>query len=215
MKSVISIFMFIFRLAVASVAFVVAWLVSWLAFGVSFFISVLSGFVALLITFFGLKWMFARKELKNSGLSRSEYKYIKDHLQEGKAKISRLQKVMFSVGNVITIKQNYDVIKVAKKIQAIVEDDPKRFYKAESFYYSHLDSMVELTEKYAFLTKQSVKTGEIQDSLKDTRITIAEMAQTIEKDLTNLLANDVDTLKVEIDIAKQSIEKNKDPNVKS
>lgn len=215
MKSIISLFMFIFRLGVALLAFVVAWLVSWLAFGVAFFISVMSGFAALLITFFGLKWLFASKELKNSGLSRSEFKYIKTHLQEGKEKISRLQKVMFSVGNVITIKQNYDVIKVAKKIQSIVEDEPKRFYKAEPFYYSHLDSMVELTERYAFLTKQPVKTGEIQDSLKETRITITEMAQTIEQDLTNLLANDVDTLKVEIDIAKQSIDKNKNPNVKS
>lgn len=75
--------------------------------------------------------------------------------------------------------------------------------------------MVELTERYAFLTKQPIKTGEIKDSLKETRVTIAEMADTIEQDLFNLLANDVDTLKVEIDIAKQSIDKNKDPNVKS
>lgn len=31
------------------------------------------------------------------------------------------------------------------------------FYEAEDFFFSHLDSLVELTEKYAFLEKQPVK----------------------------------------------------------
>lgn len=210
-----SIFMFIFRFGIGVTAFVIAWLVSWLAFNVDFGASLLSGLVAGLLTFFGLKWLFSNKTLKNSSLNRSEYKYIQEHLREGKLKINRLQKVMFSVGNVITIKQNYDVIRVAKRIHTIVENEPKRFYQAEQFYYSHLDSIVELTERYAFLTKQPVKTKEIQESLRETRITISSMAETIEQDLYKLLADDVDTLRVEIDVAKQSINKNKDPNVKS
>ncbi|MEH6944696.1 5-bromo-4-chloroindolyl phosphate hydrolysis family protein [Bacillus sp. JJ722] len=215
MKSILSMFLFIFRLGTGAAAFAIASLISWLVIDASFSISIVSGIVAFFVTFFGMKWMFASRLLKNSGLSRREYKYIQEHLREGKVKISRLQRVMFSVGSVITIKQNYDVIKVAKKIQSIVESDPKRFYEAEQFYYSHLDSMVELTEKYAFLTKQQVKTGEIQDSLRETRVTISSMADTINQDLSNLLASDVDTLRLEIDVAKQSIEKNKDPNVKS
>ena len=117
---------------------------------------------------------------------------------------------MFSVGNVLTIKQNYDVLKVAKRIQKIVEDEPKRFYDVEEFYYSHLDSIVELTEKYAFLTKQPVKSKEIQLSLSDTRHTISSMSKTIEQDLSNLLANDMETLQMELDYAKQTIERKKD-----
>lgn len=214
MKPVISAALFIFRLCAGTAAFILSWLISWLAFDVSFGFSVLSGVAASFITFFGLKWAFSSRTLKNSGLSRREYRYIQEHLQEGKGKINRLQKIMFSVGNVITIKQNYDVIKVARKIQSIVENDPKRFYKAEQFYYSHLDSIVELTERYAFLTKQPVKTREMQESLSDTRITITSMAETIEQDLYKLLADDVDTLKMEIDVAKQSIDKNNDTRTK-
>ncbi|WP_042349206.1 5-bromo-4-chloroindolyl phosphate hydrolysis family protein [Bacillus massiliigorillae] len=215
MKSILSIFLFIFRLGIGAAAFAIASLISWLVINTSFSIAILSGIVAFFVTFFGLKWMVSSRQLKNSGLSRREYKYIQEHLREGKVKITRLQRVMFSVGSVMTIKQNYDVIKVAKKLHSIVENDPKRFYEAEQFYYSHLDSMVELTEKYAFLTKQPVKTTEIQNSLRDTRITISSMAETINEDLSNLLASDVDTLRLEIDVAKQAIEKNKDPNVKS
>lgn len=214
MKSILSIFMFIFRLGVGAIAFTITGLITWFGLDASFTVAMLSSMIAFLVTFFGLQGVISSKQLKASGLSRREYKYIQEHLREGKLKISRLQKVMFSVGSVITIKQNYDVIRVAKKIQSIVESDPKRFYEAESFYYSHLDSMVELTEKYAFLTKQQVKTKEMQDSLRETRITISSMADTINQDLSQLLSSDVDTLRLEIDVAKQSIEKNKDKHIK-
>ncbi|MFS0782616.1 5-bromo-4-chloroindolyl phosphate hydrolysis family protein [Bacillus sp. 1P06AnD] len=215
MKPIVSIFLFIFRLGVGVLSFGIAFFICLLAFDVDFFYSLLSGIGAAFITFFGLKWIFARKTVKNSGLSRREYKYIEEHLVEAKGKISRLQKVMFSVGNVFTIKQNYDVIRVAKKIQSIVENEPKRFYEAEAFYYSHLDSLVELTEKYVFLTKQPVKTAEIQESLRDTRITISSMSETVEQDLFKLLSSDVESLALELDVAKQSIEKNKDEDLKS
>lgn len=210
MKPVISAALFLFRLGVGTTAFLLTWLITWLAYGVPFGGSILSGVAAALITFFGLKWTFDNKAIRSTGLTRSEYKYIMDHLTEGKQKIKRLQKVMFSVGNVFTIKQNYDVLKVAKRIQSIVEQEPKRFYEVEQFYYAHLDSMVELTEKYAFLTKQPVKTPEIRTSLGETRVTIASMAEAIEKDLYQLLADDINTLNFEIDVAKQSINKNKD-----
>ncbi|MGN1402267.1 MAG: 5-bromo-4-chloroindolyl phosphate hydrolysis family protein [Bacillus sp. (in: firmicutes)] len=209
MKSVISVALFLFQLLAGVAAFLLAVLVSWLAFGVPFGFSMLSGLAAGLLTFFGLKWGFSNKNIKKSGLSRREYRYIQEQINEAKLKVGRLQKVMFSVGNVFTIKQNYDVIKVAKKIQSIVENEPRRFYEVEPFYYSHLDSMVELTEKYAFLTKQPVKTKEIQSSLNDTRQTISSMAETIGKDLSKLLANDIDSLRIELDVAKQSIDKNK------
>lgn len=210
MKYVVTAFMFMFRTAVALLTWVLTWVACWLGFGVPFLTSMWAGLAAALLTFFGLQWMFNRKVLQDSGLSRREYKYIQEHLKEAKIKINRLQKVMFSVGNVMTIKQNYDVLRVAKKLQSIVENEPRRFYEAEPFYYSHLDSIVELTEKYAFLTKQPVKTKEIQASLNETRATISEMVEMIEQDLFRLLSNDMDELRVELDVAKQNIDKNKD-----
>lgn len=210
MKYVVTAFMFMFRTAVSLLTWVLTWFICWLGFGVPFLTSMWAGLAAALITFFGLQWMFNRKVLQDSGLSRREYKYIQEHLKEAKIKLNRLQKVMFSVGNVMTIKQNYDVLRVAKKLQSIVENEPRRFYEAEQFYYSHLDSIVELTEKYAFLTKQPVKTKEIQDSLNETRATISEMVEMIEQDLFRLLSNDMDELRVELDVAKQNIDKNKD-----
>ena len=41
------------------------------------------------------------------------------------------------------------------------------------------------------------------------------MADTIRQDLYKILNEDIDDLRVELDVAKNSIEKNKDPNAKS
>ena len=213
MKYIVTAFLFIFRLTIALLTWGLTWLLCFLAFGIPFFTSMWAGLAAAAVTFFGLKWGFDRKVLQESGLSRREYKYIQEQIKEAKVKIGRLQKVMFSVGNVMTIKQNFDVLKVAKKIQGIVESEPRRFYEAEQFYYSHLDSIVELTEKYAFLTKQPVKTKEIQDSLHETRATISEIVDLIEHDLFKILNSDMDELRIELDVAKQNIDKNK--NLKS
>ncbi|MGM9929775.1 MAG: 5-bromo-4-chloroindolyl phosphate hydrolysis family protein [Bacillus sp. (in: firmicutes)] len=210
MKYAIAAFVFILNSIVAVLTCTLTLLICWLGFGISFITSIWAGIGAGILAFIGLKWSYNRKVLKESGLSRREFKYIQEHLKEAKGKIGRLQKVMFSVGNVMTIKQNYDVLRVAKKIQSIVENEPRRFYDAEPFYYVHLDSLVELTEKYAFLTKQPVKTKEMRDSLNETRVTLTEMVEMVEQDLFAMLNDDVNDLRVELDIAKQSIDKNKE-----
>ncbi|MGN1387657.1 MAG: 5-bromo-4-chloroindolyl phosphate hydrolysis family protein [Bacillus sp. (in: firmicutes)] len=215
MKPVVLFFMFLLRLSLATAVFVIAGLVFFLALDLSVLLSVIFALVASLVVFYGIKGYMHNNLVKSSGLTRSEYKYIQSHLRDAKLKIGRLQKAMFSVRNVITIKQNYEVLQVAKKIQSIVENEPVRFYRAEDFYYSHLDSMVELTEKYAFLTKQPAKTHEIKDSLNETRVTISSMADTIRQDLYKILNEDIEDLRVELDVAKNSIDKNKDPNAKS
>ena len=215
MKPIVLFFMFFLRLGLATATFIIAGLVFWFSLDLSAMLSFVFALVASLGVFYGIKGYTANSLVKGSGLTRSEYKYIQAQLRDSKMKIGRLQKAMFSVRNVITIKQNYEVLQVAKKIQSIVENEPRRFYEAEQFYYSHLDSMVELTEKYAFLTKQPAKTSEIKDSLNETRITISSMADTIKQDLYKILNEDIDDLRVELDVAKNSIEKNKDPNAKS
>jgi 5-bromo-4-chloroindolyl phosphate hydrolysis protein len=88
--------------------------------------------------------------------------------------------------------------------------EPKRFYKAEEFYYSHLDSVVELSEKYGFLAAQPKKNIEINQSLLETRQTLNELTKVLEEDLYYVISDDVDHLNFEIDVAKHSIEKKKD-----
>lgn len=143
--------------------------------------------------------------LSNHHLSRREYKYIRKNLDEAQPKISRLQKALLSVRDLPTLKQRVDLVRVVRRIQSLIQKEPRRFYQAEQFYFSHLDSAVELTEKYMFLSAQPRKTKELTRSLVETKRTLDELKEYIEKDLYQVLSNDIDDLHYEIDVAKYSI----------
>ena len=74
----------------------------------------------------------------------------------------------------------------------------------EPFFYAHLPSAVELTDKYTMLSKQPVKDKEIQLTLSKTRETLTDLNDTIQIDLKDALANDIDRLQMEIEFANRS-----------
>ncbi|MGH3042923.1 MAG: 5-bromo-4-chloroindolyl phosphate hydrolysis family protein, partial [Gaiellaceae bacterium] len=77
----------------------------------------------------------------------------------------------------------------------------------------HLDSAMELAEKYVFLAQQPKKNRELELSLTETRKTLKELTNTIEKDLYKVIADDIDNLNFELDVAKQSIKTRKESQV--
>jgi 5-bromo-4-chloroindolyl phosphate hydrolysis protein len=202
-----SFFQFLFRSFVAAFTAVLVWTISYLAFDQTFIASILFGLLGGVFIFLGLKWFFSYRFLRMSGLSRKEYNYIKKNLKEAKLKINRLQKAMWRTRNLANVKQNVEVIRLVNKIYGITKREPKRFYQAEHFYYTNLDSIVELTEKYAFLNSQPSKTPELSHSLKETRLTMNQLADSLEKDLYIVLEDDIDDLQFELDVAKKSMNK--------
>ncbi|WP_223594261.1 5-bromo-4-chloroindolyl phosphate hydrolysis family protein [Neobacillus bataviensis] len=148
--------------------------------------------------------------LKKHQLSSKEYRYIKKNLKEAKRKIHRLNKNLFTIRDISSVKQRIDILRITKKIHKMTLKEPKRFYQAEPFYFSHLDSVVELTEKYNFLSTQPKKSMELDQSLIETRRTLNEMTRVLEEDLYHVISDDIDTLNFEIDVAKHTIKKQKD-----
>ncbi|WP_018660548.1 5-bromo-4-chloroindolyl phosphate hydrolysis family protein [Heyndrickxia acidiproducens] len=173
-------------------------------FWLSLFVSLAGGF---LINRF-IKWRMLRSFLKEQQLSKQDYAYIRKNLKEAEPKIKRLQKTFFSVRKIGTFKLFYDMNKVIKKIHALVKKEPKRFYQAESFYFYHLDSMVELAEKFALLNTQPVKNKEIEDSIEATTETLKQLSHETEKDLYHMLSTDIDELDFELAYAKHSLKRN-------
>ena len=204
MKSFIQ---FLLRSFAAAFASVLVWAISYLAFDQTFIIAILFGLFGGTVIFLFLKWFYGFRFLRENGLSRKEYNYIKKNLKEAKIKINRLQKALFRSRNLANMKQNFEMVRLVNKIYVITKREPKRFYQAERFYYSHLDSLVELTEKYAFLNTQPAKTAELSHSLQETRFTINQLTDSLEKDLYKVLADDIDHLQFELDVAKQAMEK--------
>lgn len=186
------------------------WLISFVALDMGFLpavgYAILAGFAVHII----MALFMNRSFLKKHQLTRKEYRFIMKNLADANKKIRRLNKTLFSIRDLSSVKQRIDILKITKKIQKMALKEPKRFYQAEPFYFSHLDSVVELTEKYSFLSSQPKKSLEINQSLIETRQTLNQLTKVLEEDLYQVVSNDVDTLNFEIDVAKHTIKKQKD-----
>ncbi|CAK6470481.1 5-bromo-4-chloroindolyl phosphate hydrolysis family protein [Peribacillus simplex] len=189
------------------------WMVSYFVLNQPFALSVVISLAGGGLAYWLSSVYFSSRYLKKHELTRKEYQYIKKNLIEAKPKIWRVQKALISVRHISSFKQRKEMIKMIRKIYSLTKKEPKRFYQAEQFYYSHLDSAMELAEKYVFLAQQPKKNRELELSLTETRKTLKELTNTIEKDLYKVIADDIDNLNFELDVAKQSIKTRKESQV--
>lgn len=150
-----------------------------------------------------------RRIQKKYGLNRKEYYYILDQLKEAKMKLSRLQHLFLKVRSLRSLKQMIELNSLVKRIYSVVKKEPKRFYEIEPFFYSHLDSVVELAEKSALLSSKKVKDSNMKKSLLETTETLGDLSQTLEADLRQVLARDIEHLTIELDVAKQHTNRTK------
>ena len=200
-------FEFILRSAAGVSTTILVWLISYFSFDQTVLVSLLIGFLGGTGVYLLLGWILNKQYLKENGITRREYKYIRTNLKEAKEKINRLQKAVLRIRNFSDMKQNYEVIKLVNKIYSTTKKEPKRFFKAEQFYFTNLDSIVEITEKYALLHSQPAKTPELKISLKETRLTIDKLTDSLENDLYRVLEDDIDDLQFELDVAKKTMER--------
>lgn len=205
-------FQFILRSMAAFSVMTVVWLVAFFGFSQAFLLASLYSIIGATATYYSLKGITTYRYAKDNGLTRKEYKFISTNLQEAKGKISRLQRALLDVRQFGNARENMEIITTVKKIYANTKREPARFFQAESFYYKHLDSLVEIAEKYAYLSSQPVKSREMNDTMRDSRHTIIVLGQTVKKDLRIMLNDDVDTLHFELDVAKRSLKKPKNSN---
>ncbi|PSL41875.1 5-bromo-4-chloroindolyl phosphate hydrolysis protein [Planomicrobium soli] len=144
---------------------------------------------------------------KRFHMTRSEYKHVRIQIKEAKAKIKQLQGHYYRVRSISYYKQIREMVRLGQKIIANVQQNPRKFYLAEPFFYSHLDTALELTEKYTHLIGQPVKDKELKIALQDTRDTLTSMIDVMEKDLKKVLSTDVEQLRMELEYAQMTLDK--------
>lgn len=142
--------------------------------------------------------------LKKNQLTSKEYRYIRRNLIEAKHKIRRIKKAFFSIRNFNLLKEMTALLRTTNKIYRVTKNEPKRFYQAEQFYFSHLDSVVELIEKYVLLYSQPTKRNETEKILHVTQHTLIDMKAKIDQDLYHMLSNDIEQLQFEVDYVKHT-----------
>lgn len=201
---------FLIRLFIATPIAAITGLTCFFGFDMGFFFTSALSIASFAVTYMVVKAVMTHRFIKAQGLTRKEYKYIEKNLDEAKEKINRLNKALFSRKGILQLKQNLEILRVVRKIYTITKKEPRRFYLGERFYFSHLDSFVELAEKYAFLSVQPTKNKELNQSLLETKRTMEQLTRNLEKDLDQILSTDINQLHLEIDVAKHSIKTFKD-----
>lgn len=197
-------FLFLYGFAALPVS-AVAWLIVFFGFDKSFSLSALWAAFAGVFVYCILIWRRKHKLLKRNQITNKELRYIQSNLKEARDKIKRLNKTLLRVRSFHAMKQIGKLQQTVRKIYRIVEKEPKRFYLAERFFFYHLDSIVELSERYTFLTRQYVKEQEVRQSLSETEQTLEQISNSVEDDLLTVLSNDINHLNIELDVAKHSI----------
>lgn len=146
-------------------------------------------------------------QAKKIGITTNEYKLIEQHLKQARAQISTLQKGYIRVRSIKSFRMLNDMVKVSRRIINIVHKNPQKFFAVEDFFYSHLPSAVEITDKYALLAKEKVKGIDIELTMEDTRKTLKLLNEAMDQDLKDALRTDIENLKIELDFAKLEQEK--------
>ncbi|SES13296.1 5-bromo-4-chloroindolyl phosphate hydrolysis protein [Gracilibacillus ureilyticus] len=198
----------IIRILIAVPAMVITWLVSFFGLELSFWYASLTALAGAVLTFWIVSVYLHFRFLKKNQLNMKEYRYIRKNLAEAHQKIRRMQKSLLSIRHMIFLKEIIELLRMIRKIYQITKKEPRRFYLGEKFYFSHLDSAVELTEKYALLSSQP-KNIEVGQVLRETQYTIKGMKETIENDLYHILSNDIEQLHFELDFVNRTTKQNK------
>lgn len=157
----------------------------------------------------GILFFQQMKRAKQLKISRAEFLHIEKQVELATKSAALLTQKYVQVRSVKSFRVIYDMSKLSKRIIALVRKDPKKFYLIEEFFYAHLPSAVELSDKYAVLTKEKVTGTDIHLALNDARVTLKELHETMEGDLKQALATDIESLKIELDFAKIANENHK------
>lgn len=141
----------------SSATFVFIGILSFFGLNQSLFLSFVYGLASGAAVYIAGIWNARRLFLKKHELTGREYAYIKKNLEEARQKMIRLRKALFQAKSIQMFKQNAEMLRVVRRIYLLTKKEPKRFYQVERFFYQTLDSVVELTEKYAFLSSHPKK----------------------------------------------------------
>lgn len=176
-------------------------------------IVILTLLVGSLGYYFSQKKTTASPSAKEHGLTRKEMRYIAGNLAEARKKIIKLQKAAYRNKTIPCLKGKDSTIKAIKQIYGIVNQTPARFFSTEAFFFSHLDSLVELVSRYDFLQAQTTKDAKMMTTLTATEQMITELDGIIRNDLLTLLEQDVSSLDFEVAVARQTVKQAQDkPN---
>ncbi|KKK35639.1 hypothetical protein WN59_02090 [Salinicoccus sediminis] len=190
---------------------IVAGLASMIAFDIHLVYDMLIAAGGFFAAYFPSQSYSMKSHLREMGITKSEYKYVKTKLGEAKEKIRRLRKNYKNVRTLKDAKLIYDINRIVRTIYTSVEDNPKLFFGVQQFFHSNLDSAVNTIEQYLYLYKMPGKSKEEKVKLHETRISLLELKRTLQSNLSAMNRSTYHSLDVEKEVIKLNRKRSEGP----
>lgn len=141
-------------------------------------------------------------ELQKQGISREEFDQA---LTTGSQKLVQLRKTTARVADTRVRGKANGVCDAAARILSEIRQDPADLRKARNFLDYYLDATVNVVDRYVSLSARGVRTPEIEASLRRAEESLDTIRAAYDKQLVQLLENDVMDLDVELRVLEQTI----------
>ncbi|MDX8361010.1 MULTISPECIES: 5-bromo-4-chloroindolyl phosphate hydrolysis family protein [Bacillaceae] len=158
-------------------------------------------------TYFLVSAIFRRKFLPaNQDVVKEERAYVKKNIREIKPKVKEIGSYRYKVRSIRVYQTVNKVHKILKQILEIAEREPQRYRNVQSVFTTYVDSTLLIVKKYSELASQPVKNKELYISMREVEETLEELAASIEKELLQILSDDITDLDIECKLVKQSLQ---------
>jgi 5-bromo-4-chloroindolyl phosphate hydrolysis protein len=185
------------------------WVLSSNIFDIHLFLDVLVGIGGFGASYLPTQQVFHKKHLDKYKLTNSEYKYIKEQLNQADEQIKRLRSSYMNIRTIKDAKMIYEINRIIKTIISSVEEEPRKFYRGQQFFHSNLESAVNTIEKYLYLYKMPGKSKQERMQLHETRLSLLELKRTLQSNLSHMNASSYDDLDVERELIKRNADRSK------
>lgn len=142
-------------------------------------------------------------DLAKLGISREEFD---EALTTGSRKLVQLRKATAKVADSTVRGKAHSVCDAAARILSEIRQDPADLRKARNFLDYYMDATINVVERYVSLSGRGVRTPEMTAALQRAEESLETIRSAYDKQLAQMLENDVMDLDVELRVLERTIE---------
>lgn len=138
------------------------------------------------------------------GLGITEQQFYSE-LSAGTQKLTTLKRTADTVSNQSVRGKAFAVCDAVARILSDIREDPKDLRPARKFLGYYLDATINVVDRYATLSAKNVPSSELAASLRRAEDSLDTIKRAYDKQLAQLLENDVMDLDTEIEVLERTI----------
>nr|WP_235045611.1 5-bromo-4-chloroindolyl phosphate hydrolysis family protein [Geobacillus kaustophilus] len=138
-------------------------------------------------------------------VSAEELVYVRSQLGEARALWKRLRRARYRLRSVVMWQTVSRLSAIVDRIIRAIEQQPHQLRLAQPFFLNEWPTAVEMVEKYVYLAQQPVQSADMAKALQETERVLDELTSAAERQLLEVLSNDIWSLQTEAKWLERSL----------